>query len=121
MAITHTWKITDLERYSNHEGLSDVIVAAHWILEAKDENNNFASHWGIQHLDLSRIDTENFISFNSITKDQVIQWVINELNASNQISDEDKARGVVLTEVLEEDLQKRVQAENNQRLTGVPW
>lgn len=121
MSITYTWKITEVERLLQHESLSDVVVAAHWRLEASDENNNYASHWGIQQLDLSRMDPNNFVSFNNITKEQVIQWVINDLNGSAALSDEQRENGVVFTDLLEEDLKNLVIEDQNKRLTGMPW
>ena len=121
MSITYTWKITGIERYATHESLSNVVVAVHWRLEASDANNNYGCHWGVQQLDLSRMDAENFVSFESLTEEQVIQWAINDINGSAAMSDEQIENGIVFTDLLEEDLRNIINTQNNQRLTGVPW
>ena len=121
MSTTFTWTITNIERFSEYNSLTDVAVAIHWRLEGRDEDNKYAFHYGVQQLDLTRMDPSSFVTYNNITESQAKQWVINELNNENPVSEDESSKGLVFTDILEQHIQSLIDTEDNRRLTGTPW
>ena len=73
MANTYTWDFPTLDTAPSEDGLSDVIKTIHWRITAvsdsetdADGNAISASAYGTTSPEL---DPDNFVAFNSITKD----------------------------------------------------
>ena len=68
--------ISKLEIAKQYEGLSNVVLACHYILTA--ENNDATQTFeGVLPL---KIDTSNFIDFASLTQQNVLDWVNAQMN-----------------------------------------
>ena len=72
MANTYIWLIESLDCILSLDGKSNVVSNVHWRVNATDEINK-ATIYGEQKLSY---DSENqFIPFDSLTKETVIEWV----------------------------------------------
>ena len=76
MANTYTWDFPTLDTALSEDGLSDVIKTIHWRIIAVDDNENTASIYGTASPEL---DPDNFVAFNSITKDWCKEKVLASL------------------------------------------
>jgi hypothetical protein len=69
---TYQWNITALECKPEFENKTNVVVTAHWRLNATDGINNTDVH-GTQNFSLN--ENSSFTSFSDLTKEQVINWI----------------------------------------------
>lgn len=66
-----TWKITNTQYEPQVGEFQDVIAQIHWFASDSDGTNHaWAS--GYQVLDISNLNSENFVAFNSLTESQAI-------------------------------------------------
>ena len=68
--------ISKLEIAKQYEGLSNVVLACHYKLTAKN-NGATQAFEGILPL---KVDTSNFIDFSSLTQQNVLDWVNAQIN-----------------------------------------
>lgn len=81
MALTYTWKITNLRKVDQMEGLSDVVVHARWTRTGVDENGHDGTFTGATPL-RAPSSGSNFTSFESLTEEQIIDWIKSEITAN---------------------------------------
>lgn len=79
--ITYTWGIAQMECAPSDDGLANVVKTVHWTLLAED-GTYVASSYG--SAGLSSPDGGEFIAYNNLTKETVINWVKAALNAGNE-------------------------------------
>jgi hypothetical protein len=95
--MTITWTIAQLERQTS-DGL---VTTAHWRVDAIDGEYSASSYGTVG---FERGDT--FIAYESLTEEQVIAWVKDNLEVAE----------------IENDLQSRIEANKNPvSAIGVPW
>jgi hypothetical protein len=68
MAITKTWNITGM---TNTDGVVDTVT---WELVGTDSDTGKTTKLG-DTVGLNPVDSDSFTEFESLTKDQVIEWV----------------------------------------------
>ena len=68
--------ISKLEIAKQYEGLNNVVLACHYILTA-EKNGATQTFEGVLPL---KIDTSNFIDFASLTQQNVLDWVNDQMN-----------------------------------------
>jgi len=73
MAVTITWDVLTMDVVRTQDGLTDVVSNVHWECMAVDENDVSVRSVGVETLPAP--DANNFTSFTSLTKAQVIDWV----------------------------------------------
>ena len=78
MAVTYQWDITKLDVWPEKNGLNDVVYNVHWNLIATDgdftvEQNN------IETIEINEDSDYQFVSFEDLTKEQVVEWVKSSL------------------------------------------
>lgn len=77
MANTYTWDFPALDTAPSEDGLSDVIKTIHWRITAVDDNGITASSYGTAAPEL---DPDNFVAFDSVTKDWCKEKVLASLD-----------------------------------------
>jgi hypothetical protein len=82
MAITYTWKVTNLKKLDSIEGLSDVAVHARWTRTGTDADGYSGEFNGATPLRLPDSGSSNFTPFEELSEEQVIEWIKGEI-ASN--------------------------------------
>jgi len=72
MAVTMTWNVLTMDVVKSQDGLTDVVSNVHWECKAVDENGVSVRSIGVETLPAP--DVNDFTEFESLTKDQVIEW-----------------------------------------------
>ena len=78
MANTYTWDFPALDTAPSEDGLSDVIKTIHWRFTAVDDNEITASMYGTAGA--GEVDPDNFVAFDSVTKDWCKEKVLASLD-----------------------------------------
>lgn len=74
MSLTYDWKLTGLKKTSGND-LSDVIVQTYWKLTGTDGDGNEGTFSGATPFDLSKVDPNNFVSYESLTESTILGWI----------------------------------------------
>lgn len=69
---TYTWKINAVDCYTSKDGLEKVAYNVHWSYFATDGEHT-ASMIGVQSI--GEPDPENFVAFEELTEEQVVEWI----------------------------------------------
>lgn len=72
--MNYTWKLESL-RKTNTQSLNNVIVQTYWKKIGTDENGNEGSFAGATPFDISSVDQNNFISYEDLTEEIVLDWI----------------------------------------------
>lgn len=76
MAIEYKWTIDTLECFPNLMENIDVVSSVHWKIQAK-EGEYSASIMGVQKLEYNPV--KEFVPFEELTLEQVVDWLINSI------------------------------------------
>lgn len=108
MAITYNWLIPQLDCVPSQDGLTNVVQTVHWRLYAEDGTYRGIVYGSQQ---FPSPDSANFIPYEDLSKDQVIEWVKESLIAENQWGN------------VEESLQKQIADQKNPPIVQppLPW
>ena len=84
MANTYTWDFPTLDTAPSEDGLSDVIKTIHWRITAvsdseQDADDNYLSASSYGTAGAGEVDPDNFVAFNSVTKDWCKEKVLASL------------------------------------------
>lgn len=83
MAITYSWKVTNLKKVDELEGNTNVVVHARWVRTGVDEDARTGEFQGSTPLRLPEPSgSGTFTDWNDITEAQVIEWVKGEIAAN---------------------------------------
>jgi hypothetical protein len=74
MSISYTLKLSSLKK-TNIDDLNDVIIQTNWVKIGTDENGNTGSFPGSIQFDLDTLDSNNFISYEDLTEEIVLEWI----------------------------------------------
>lgn len=74
MAITYTWKVTNM-KVRDHDNLSNVVVQTYWEKTGTDEQGHTGTFNGATPFDLATVDPNNFTPFNDLTQEIVLGWI----------------------------------------------
>ena len=77
--ITYTWKLTGLKRRDSPD-LSNIVIQTYWEKIGTDEDGNTGNFIGATPLPLSTVDPNNFISYEDLTEEKILEWVIPLVN-----------------------------------------
>ena len=83
MSNTHSWVISQLECYPEHEGHTDVVFTVHWRRQATD-GTHMADVYGSQAVTLDA--DASFTPFANLTKEQVEGWLESAMGAEHVAS-----------------------------------
>jgi len=72
--MIYTWRIEDLIKKPSVDGLSEVVTHVPFVCSGKDEQTG-EEHDYYHLVKLPPPSADTFTDFNSLTEDQVIQWV----------------------------------------------
>ena len=77
MSITYSWKVTGM-RVIDADDLQNVVVHTKWTKKGIDEDGDEGSFDGATPLSQTT-NTDDFIPFEELTEDIVIEWIQSEL------------------------------------------
>ena len=98
MAITKTWEIEGVNVLSNLFQLQNVVRSIQWKLTVQNDGENLTPpqiaeiHGGVT---LSLPDQNSFLSFETLTQEQMIAWVKNELGDQVKKYEKDAEQHVI--------------------------
>jgi hypothetical protein len=78
MANTYNFTLTSLKK-ENLENLQNAILEVNWCLNGNDDDNNWASFYNKTQFNLNDVDSENFIAYDDLTEEIVVNWVKDSL------------------------------------------
>lgn len=101
-----TWKYLDVEVYPSFNGLENVIFSVSWICELVNNGNVFLME-GKTGLDVENLNSNVYISFETITYEIIDEWVKQKLGLENILE-------------IENSLQKRLNDFLNPKIEKIP-
>jgi hypothetical protein len=82
MSITYEWEVTSM-KVINTDSLNNVVIQTYWKKTGTDEDGNEGVFIGATPLS-SSVDSENFVPFEQLTQEIVIDWIKDALNDVDQ-------------------------------------
>lgn len=72
--MNYEWKIISLRR-KDSPTLNNIIVQVQWKKIGTDENGNIGEFNGATPFELSTVDTNNFIAYEDLTEEIILNWI----------------------------------------------
>lgn len=72
--MIYTWKLKGLKRKDSSD-LKNIIVQTYWEKTGTNEDGVSASFQGATPFDLSTVDPNNFVSYENLTEEMVLDWI----------------------------------------------
>lgn len=72
--MKYEWKLTGLKR-KNSSDLKNIVVQTYWKKTGTDENGNVGEFHGATPFDLSKVDPNNFTSYEDLTEEMILSWI----------------------------------------------
>ncbi len=72
--MIYTWKITGLKRKNSNDA-KNIIVQTYWKKIGTDQYGNTGEFSGATPFDVKEVDQNNFISYEDLTEEAVIEWI----------------------------------------------
>jgi hypothetical protein len=82
MGYTYEWKLVGLKKSHGPNGIESAVVGTNWKVTGIDENGLSGSFNGATPFELSKIDTNNFVDYNNLTEETVLNWVKSVVSGS---------------------------------------
>jgi len=76
---TYQWMIEAIDTAKVEGDLTDVAKTVHWRMNAVDGEDTATAYGSVE---LGPADADGFVAFDSLTKNQVVAWVIDRLDMS---------------------------------------
>lgn len=108
--MEYTWKVVGIKKLNTDE-LSDVIVQTYWEKTGTNENNITGTFVGATPFSLDSIDPDNFVSYENLTEEIVINWI-----KSFVIDDYEKHVNSMIDKQIQSKINPVVEVTNN-----FPW
>jgi hypothetical protein len=83
MALTYEWKITQIKKTTTN-GIDDAIIGTRWEVKGIDANANEGLFTGATPFTLDQINPDNFIPYNELTEEIVLDWIKEYVSGSNR-------------------------------------
>ena len=81
MSISYALKLSSLKK-TNIDDLNDVIIQTNWVKIGTDEDGNTGSFPGSSQFDLDTLDPDDFISYEDLTEEIVLEWIQSSIGES---------------------------------------
>ena len=81
MSISYTLKLSSLKK-TNIDDLNDVIIQTNWVKIGTDADGNTGSFPGSSQFDLDTLDPDDFISYEDLTEEIVLEWIQSSIGES---------------------------------------
>lgn len=108
MAITYSWKVTNL--YTKNDGdLENAVIQVYWLKIGVNEDGVEGSCPGESKFNIAEIAPEQFVPFDELTEEIVIGWIETTIN---------EAYHAGINEQIQKMIDDKVNPTSNPRL---PW
>lgn len=82
--MNYTWKVVNTT-IKDSSDLSKIVISCAWYKQGEDQNGNVGRCYGNTQFDSTVIDINNFIEFDNLSEDIVLQWIQNTINESHDL------------------------------------
>lgn len=83
MALTYNWSLKTLKKQNLPAlGVEGAVIQTHWELEGVDEEGNVGRFSGATPFDPTKVDPDNFTSYENLTEAQVLGWIQEVVNTN---------------------------------------
>ena len=72
--MNYTWKLKSLKKKDTQE-LTNIIVQTYWEKIGTNENGDTGIFSGATSFELSTVDPHNFVKYEDLTEEMVLNWV----------------------------------------------
>ena len=79
-SLTYTWKIERIGKKTTST-IEDAIVQTHWIVTGTNSDGVSGTFTGATPFKLSTVDPTNFVSYENLTEETVLEWIKNVVNS----------------------------------------
>jgi hypothetical protein len=73
--ITYSWKLTGLKRRDSTD-LNNIVIQTYWEKTGTDKFGNTGMFVGATPLPLSSVNPDNFVSYDDLTEEMILDWII---------------------------------------------
>jgi hypothetical protein len=87
MAITYEWDVTSM-KVVDVNNLENIVIQTYWSKKGTDENGNEGIFYGATPLPIADLDPNNFVPYNQLTKQIVINWIQDMIKDQNHINEQ---------------------------------
>lgn len=112
MSLTYTWKIERIGRKSTST-IENAIVQTHWTLTGTNSDGVSGTFTGATPFKLSTVDPTNFVSYENLTEETVLEWIKNVVNSD--LSYKEHIDSKILEEIAD------VTEPTTEVTSGFPW
>jgi hypothetical protein len=99
--INYNWKITKLECFPDE---NKIVTKVHWAFTAT-KNHHTSTSFGEVDIDYD-LENQNFIDYNSLTEEQIIEWTKIYIEKYQSWNSEDKLKGILEKNIEELELKE---------------
>jgi hypothetical protein len=85
MALTYEWKITQIKKTTN-DSVDNAIIGTRWEVKGIDANGNDGLFTGATPFTLDQINPDNFVPYNELTEEIVLDWIKGYVSGSNRVT-----------------------------------
>jgi hypothetical protein len=81
MTINYTWNILNIEVTPSYKGFSDIVCNVDF--EYTGTNEDGISHTIERRIPFYTVDSNNYIPYNQLTKEKIVNWIETSINLEN--------------------------------------
>ena len=85
MGLTYEWKITQIKKTTN-DSVDNAIIGTRWEVRGTDANGNDGLFTGATPFTLDQINPDNFVPYNELTEEIVLDWIKGYVSGSNRVT-----------------------------------
>lgn len=116
MALTYEWKITQIKKTTNNS-VDNAIIGTRWEVKGTDISGNEGTFAGATPFTLNQINPDNFIPYNELTEEIVLNWIKEYVSGSNRVTNYwDHVSGKI-----NDQLEEKTSVINNVEVANLPW
>ena len=116
MALRYEWKITQIKKTTTN-GIDDAIIGTKWEVRGIDENANEGLFTGATPFTLDQINPDNFIPYNELTEEIVLDWIKEYVSGSNRATN----YWDHISDRINKQIEEKTSTISNVEASNLPW
>jgi hypothetical protein len=116
MALTYEWKITQIKKTTN-DSVDNAIIGTRWEVKGIDANGNDGLFTGATPFTLDQINPDNFIPYNELTEEIVLDWIKGYVSGSNKSTN----YWDHISDRINKQIEEKTSTISNVEAVNLPW
>jgi hypothetical protein len=116
MALRYEWKITQIKKTTTN-GIDDAIIGTRWEVKGIDANANEGLFTGATPFTLDQINPDNFIPYNELTEEIVLDWIKEYVSGSNRATN----YWDHISDRINKQIEEKTSTISNVEASNLPW